>query len=110
MITCVGENLTRCVAQVVDDDVTVVEKALDWTTANITSRAAFACGLIKSAAFYASTHSLPEALRYEARVQTLTMRTDDHRGAVRSFFNKQRPVYSGAAPTVPGGVLYRARL
>ncbi|MGH2545031.1 MAG: enoyl-CoA hydratase-related protein [Ardenticatenaceae bacterium] len=54
-----------------------------------------AIGLIKRAADYATTHSLPEALEYEADFQELAGRTADHKEGVAAFLGKRQPEFRG---------------
>ncbi len=49
----------------------------------------------KRALAHAATHSLPEALALEARLQDECVATEDHRAATESFLAKRRPVFNG---------------
>ncbi len=55
-----------------------------------------AIGLIKRASDFAATHSLDEALEYEADLQELAGRTADHKEGVSAFLEKRSPEYRGA--------------
>jgi 2-(1,2-epoxy-1,2-dihydrophenyl)acetyl-CoA isomerase len=50
---------------------------------------------IKGAMHYGATHTLVEALENEAVLQAAAGATEDHRAAVASFVNKQKPVFVG---------------
>ena len=55
-----------------------------------------AIGLIKRASDFAATHTLDEALEYEADLQELAGRTADHKEGVSAFLEKRSPEYRGA--------------
>jgi len=50
---------------------------------------------IKAAVHYSASHTLPEALEYEAALQQQAGATKDHRSAVAAFVRKQRPAFLG---------------
>lgn len=50
---------------------------------------------IKASLLHAQTHSLDEALTFEAAKMALTGASEDHRGAVDAFVSKQKPVFTG---------------
>ncbi len=52
-------------------------------------------GYIKRALDYAATSSLEEALEYEADMQELAGRTNDHLEGLRAFLEKRPPKYTG---------------
>ena len=54
-----------------------------------------AVGLTKRAMNRAMTSSLDEALAYEARLQEIAGRTEDHREGVTAFLEKRSPQYRG---------------
>jgi 2-(1,2-epoxy-1,2-dihydrophenyl)acetyl-CoA isomerase len=51
---------------------------------------------IKASLLHAQTHSLPEALAFEAEKMALTGVSEDHRGAVDAFVAKQKPTFTGS--------------
>jgi 2-(1,2-epoxy-1,2-dihydrophenyl)acetyl-CoA isomerase len=50
---------------------------------------------IKQAVSFSSNNNLADALEYEAKMQTLAGRTDDHNEGLRSFLEKRQPTYKG---------------
>ncbi|HSB91131.1 MAG TPA: enoyl-CoA hydratase-related protein [Anaerolineales bacterium] len=54
-----------------------------------------ALGLTKRAFFHAMLSSLPAALEYEAHLQEIAGRTEDHREGVKAFLEKRTPSYKG---------------
>ncbi|MCB0077893.1 MAG: enoyl-CoA hydratase/isomerase family protein [Anaerolineales bacterium] len=54
-----------------------------------------AIGLIKQATDYAADSTLNEALEYEADLQDLAGRTQDHREGVTAFIEKRKPIFTG---------------
>ena len=54
-----------------------------------------AYGAIRLSIAHSATHSLAEALEFEAEMMRLTGDTDDHRNAVKSFVAKQPPTFTG---------------
>jgi 2-(1,2-epoxy-1,2-dihydrophenyl)acetyl-CoA isomerase len=51
---------------------------------------------IKASLLHAQTHTLPEALAFEADKMALTGSSQDHLGAVDSFIAKERPTFAGS--------------
>jgi 2-(1,2-epoxy-1,2-dihydrophenyl)acetyl-CoA isomerase len=54
-----------------------------------------ALGLTKRAFYHAHLASLPAALEYEAHLQDIAGRTQDHHEGVRAFLAKRAPAYTG---------------
>lgn len=52
-------------------------------------------GYIKQAMNFASNSNLIDALEYEAKMQTLAGRTEDHSEGLNSFLEKRQPIYKG---------------
>jgi 2-(1,2-epoxy-1,2-dihydrophenyl)acetyl-CoA isomerase len=80
---------------------TSVLPAADLATAAAELAATLAAGptlayaSIKASLLHAQTHSLPEALAFEAEKMALTGVSEDHRGAVDAFVAKQKPTFTG---------------
>lgn len=54
-----------------------------------------ALGLTKKAFREARLHSLPEVLHYEAYLQEIAGRTDDHAEGLKAFLEKRKPIFIG---------------
>ncbi len=54
-----------------------------------------AYGLTNRGVNQAVTSALAEALEYEAQLQEIASRTDDHREGVAAFLSKRPPAYRG---------------
>ncbi|MGD8622662.1 MAG: enoyl-CoA hydratase-related protein [Anaerolineales bacterium] len=54
-----------------------------------------AFGLTKRAFKHAVLHALPEVLKYEASLQEIAGRTEDHAEGLRAFLEKRSPEYQG---------------
>jgi 2-(1,2-epoxy-1,2-dihydrophenyl)acetyl-CoA isomerase len=54
-----------------------------------------AFGAIRRSVVYSAGHGLSESLEFEASMMTLTGSTEDHRNAVTSFVNKEKPTFTG---------------
>ena len=52
-------------------------------------------GAIRRAVEFSAGHGFAESLEFEASMMTLTGSTEDHRNAVTSFVNKERPTFHG---------------
>ena len=52
-------------------------------------------GAIRRSVAFSSGHDLAESLAFEASMMTLTGDTEDHRNAVTSFVNKEKPTFTG---------------
>jgi 2-(1,2-epoxy-1,2-dihydrophenyl)acetyl-CoA isomerase len=52
-------------------------------------------GAIRRSVEYSAGHDFADSLAFEASMMTLTGSTEDHRDAVTSFVNKQKPVFRG---------------
>jgi 2-(1,2-epoxy-1,2-dihydrophenyl)acetyl-CoA isomerase len=52
-------------------------------------------GAIRRSVEFSAGHGFAESLDYEASMMTLTGSTEDHRNAVTSFVNKQKPTFTG---------------
>lgn len=50
---------------------------------------------IRQAVHYAASHEIPDSLSREAELQAQCGATEDHKGAVRAFLDKQRPEFHG---------------
>lgn len=72
----------------------LMPRALEWA-ARLAAGPTRAYGLIKRAVNRAGSVELGEALEYEAQLQEIAGRTDDHREGVAAFLAKRPPSYSG---------------
>jgi 2-(1,2-epoxy-1,2-dihydrophenyl)acetyl-CoA isomerase len=54
-----------------------------------------AYGAVRRSVTYAATHSLAESLAFEGEMMARTGSSDDHRNAVKSFIDKQKPTFRG---------------
>jgi 2-(1,2-epoxy-1,2-dihydrophenyl)acetyl-CoA isomerase len=54
-----------------------------------------AYGAVRRSVTYAATHSLAESLVFEGEMMARTGSSDDHRNAVKSFIDKQKPTFQG---------------
>lgn len=54
-----------------------------------------AYGSVRQSVAYSASHTLAEALQFEAGKMVLTGDTEDHRNAVASFVAKQKPTFQG---------------
>jgi 2-(1,2-epoxy-1,2-dihydrophenyl)acetyl-CoA isomerase len=54
-----------------------------------------AYGAVRRSVTYAATHSLAESLAFEGEMMARTGSSDDHRNAVKSFIDKQKPTFQG---------------
>jgi 2-(1,2-epoxy-1,2-dihydrophenyl)acetyl-CoA isomerase len=54
-----------------------------------------AYGALRQSIAYSATHTLAEALKFEAGKMELTGATEDHRNAVASFVAKEKPTFQG---------------
>jgi 2-(1,2-epoxy-1,2-dihydrophenyl)acetyl-CoA isomerase len=54
-----------------------------------------AIGYIKRVSYYALTHDLEQALDYEAHMQEIAGKTDDHKEGVTAFLEKRAPIFKG---------------
>jgi 2-(1,2-epoxy-1,2-dihydrophenyl)acetyl-CoA isomerase len=52
-------------------------------------------GAIRRSVEFAAGHDLAASLEFEAKMMTLTGDTEDHRNAVASFVNKEKPTFTG---------------
>ena len=52
-------------------------------------------GAIRRSVEFSAGHGFAESLEFEGQMMTLTGDTEDHRNAVSSFVNKQKPVFEG---------------
>jgi 2-(1,2-epoxy-1,2-dihydrophenyl)acetyl-CoA isomerase len=52
-------------------------------------------GAIRRSVAYAGGHDFAESLEFEASMMALTGDTEDHRNAVASFVNKEKPTFTG---------------
>ena len=50
---------------------------------------------VKQSVAFAATHPLEEALAFESRMMARTGGSDDHRNAVQSFVDKEKPTFEG---------------
>lgn len=55
-----------------------------------------AIGLAKRAIYRSAERAMPDALEYEAQLQTIAGSTHDHQEGVAAFLEKREPVYTGA--------------
>jgi len=77
----------------------VPAEELATATAELATRLAngptVAYGSIRQSIAYSATHTLAEALEFEAGKMVLTGGTEDHRNAVASFVAKEKPTFQG---------------
>lgn len=79
--------------RVVPDDQLMAEaQALASELAGLPTKA---IGYIKRAVTFAAASGLPEALEYEASMQELAGRTEDHKEGIAAFLEKRTPEYKG---------------
>ena len=69
--------------------------APDSVAGKLTGGPTKAIGLTKRAMNRALVSSLDEALDYEAKLQEIAGRTEDHREGVAAFLEKRRPEFKG---------------
>jgi 2-(1,2-epoxy-1,2-dihydrophenyl)acetyl-CoA isomerase len=81
------------VQRVVADDQLATE-TLSWS-AQLAAAPTRALGLTKRAMNRAQTSSLEEALAYEAQLQEIAGRTEDHAEGVAAFLEKRKPEFRG---------------
>ncbi len=79
---------------VVADDAFADEVAT--LAARLASGPTVSYGAIRRSVEFAGGHGFAEALEFEATMMTLTGSTEDHRNAVTSFVNKEKPTFSGS--------------
>jgi 2-(1,2-epoxy-1,2-dihydrophenyl)acetyl-CoA isomerase len=63
--------------------------------AKLASGPTVAYGALRQSLAYSATHTLAEALEFEAGKMQLTGATEDHRNAVSSFVAKEKPTFQG---------------
>ena len=77
----------------------VPDDEFDAAVAELATRLAagptVAYGAIRRSVAYSASHDFEESLAHEATMMTLTGSTEDHRGAVDAFVQKQKPTYHG---------------
>ncbi len=69
--------------------------AVDKLAAKLAVGPTVAYGAVRQSLGYSATHTLAEALVFEAGKMQLTGDTEDHRNAVASFVAKQKPTFNG---------------
>lgn len=72
----------------------LMPRALEWA-ARLAAGPTRAYGLIKRGVNQAVSVALADSLEYEARLQEIASRTEDHREGVAAFLAKRPPAYSG---------------
>ena len=72
----------------------LMPRALEWA-ARLAAGPTRAYGLIKRGVNQAVSTTLADALEYEAQLQEIASRTEDHREGVAAFLAKRPPAYSG---------------
>jgi 2-(1,2-epoxy-1,2-dihydrophenyl)acetyl-CoA isomerase len=77
---------------VLHDD--LMPRALEWA-ARLAAGPTRAYGLIKRGVNQAVSTALADSLEYEAQLQEIASRTEDHREGVAAFLAKRPPAYSG---------------
>ncbi len=75
------------------EDLTKVSQ--EWAS-KLSQGATAAIGLTKRAFNRSFVTELPEALQYEAYLQEMASRTNDHREGVKAFYGKRQPTFKGA--------------
>jgi 2-(1,2-epoxy-1,2-dihydrophenyl)acetyl-CoA isomerase len=73
----------------------LMPRAMEWA-ARLAAGPTRAYGLIKRGVNRAVASDLANALEYEAQLQEIAGRTDDHREGVAAFLAKRAPVYKGS--------------
>ena len=73
----------------------LMPRALEWA-ARLAAGPTRAYGLIKRGVNQAAASGLAEALEYEAQLQEIAGRTEDHREGVAAFLAKRAPTYKGS--------------
>jgi 2-(1,2-epoxy-1,2-dihydrophenyl)acetyl-CoA isomerase len=72
---------------------------LDHEAASLAKRLAsgptVAYGAIRRSVEYSAGHDFADSLAFEGSMMTLTGSTEDHRNAVSSFVNKEKPTFTG---------------
>ena len=81
------------VNQVVADD--ALQTTVAETAARFAAAPTKAIGYIKRAVAYGFTHTLAQSLEYEADMQDLAGRTDDHKEGVTAFLEKRPATFKG---------------
>jgi 2-(1,2-epoxy-1,2-dihydrophenyl)acetyl-CoA isomerase len=69
--------------------------AVDKLAAKLAAGPTVAYGAVRQSLGYSATHTLADALVFEAGKMRLTGDTEDHRNAVASFVAKQKPTFNG---------------
>jgi 2-(1,2-epoxy-1,2-dihydrophenyl)acetyl-CoA isomerase len=69
--------------------------AVDELAAKLAAGPTVAYGAVRQSLGYSATHTLAEALVFEAGKMRMTGDTEDHRNAVASFVAKQKPTFNG---------------
>ncbi len=72
----------------------LMPRTLEWA-ARLAAGPTRAYGLIKRGVDRAASATLTDSLEYEAQLQEIAGRTEDHREGVAAFLAKRPPVYSG---------------
>jgi 2-(1,2-epoxy-1,2-dihydrophenyl)acetyl-CoA isomerase len=72
----------------------LMPRALEWA-ARLAAGPTRAYGLIKRGVNQAVSVALADSLEYEAQLQEIASRTEDHREGVAAFLAKRPPAYSG---------------
>ncbi|WP_045740107.1 enoyl-CoA hydratase/isomerase family protein [Actinoplanes rectilineatus] len=81
-------------SQLLEDDEQVLPAAHELAE-RLAAGPTVAYGAIKRELFIGDAGTLSDALAAEAQAQAICGATADHRGAVESFLNKQKPTYQG---------------
>lgn len=71
------------------------EAAVGELAAKLAAGPTVAYGAVRQSVGYSATHTLAEALVFEAGKMELTGDTEDHRNAVTAFVTKQNPTFNG---------------
>ncbi|MFI7064058.1 enoyl-CoA hydratase/isomerase family protein [Kribbella sp. NPDC050124] len=71
------------------------EAAVGELAAKLAAGPTVAYGAVRQSVGYSATHTLAEALVFEAGKMELTGDTEDHRNAVAAFVAKQKPTFNG---------------
>ncbi|MGW1342403.1 enoyl-CoA hydratase/isomerase family protein [Kribbella sp. NPDC002412] len=71
------------------------EEAVGELAAKLAAGPTVAYGAVRQSVGYSATHTLAEALVFEAGKMELTGDTEDHRNAVAAFVTKQKPTFNG---------------
>jgi 2-(1,2-epoxy-1,2-dihydrophenyl)acetyl-CoA isomerase len=72
----------------------LMPRALEWA-ARLAAGPTKAYGLIKRGLNQAVSAPLADSLEYEAQLQEIASRTEDHREGVAAFLAKRPPAYKG---------------